>query len=130
MLQTYWFGLVALATLLTLGYLYRPRDRALVTSATAFVVWGLAAVLGGTVDVLLRDGSTAEAPVGVPIQLLALLLALLSLGVAVLCWQEEYPPEADKRASEVDMGGPPATPRPGDPDEYTQRPRRRSTSDD
>jgi hypothetical protein len=104
MLRAYWFGLVALALVMTLAYLFRPEERAMATSATAFLAWGLAALYGGTVEALLRDGTVADAAVGVPVQLLATLLSLLSLGVLVLCQLEEYPPDAAKRASDVETG--------------------------
>ena len=61
MLATHYYILVALAGALTAAWLFRPRERTQVTAFGALLSWGLAAVLGGAVEIY--DG-TNETIVG------------------------------------------------------------------
>lgn len=55
-LASHYYVVIALAGALTAAWLYRPEDRTQITAFGAFLLWSLAAVLGGEVTVL--DEST------------------------------------------------------------------------
>jgi len=55
MLATHYYALLTLAGALTAAWMFRPRQRTQVTTLAALVSWGLAAVLGGSVEVF--DGA-------------------------------------------------------------------------
>ena len=51
MLATHYYALLVLAGALTAAWLYRPRERTQVSTFGALLAWGLAAVLGGDVEI-------------------------------------------------------------------------------
>jgi len=122
MLTTHYYVLIALAGALTAAWLFRPRERTQVTTLTALVAWGLAAVLGGDVEVYdasnetvvgnVSDGTAVAvettgqlvaAPVPVSVRWLFGLFALLSGLAAILYVAGVYPPATDDA---IDTGEP------------------------
>jgi len=114
MLATHYYILVALAGALTAAWLFRPRERTQVTAFGALLSWGLAAVLGGAVEIYdatnetvvgnVSDGTAVAvettgqfvaAPIPTPVRWLFGLLALLSALAALLYVLGVYPPTTD-----------------------------------
>jgi len=114
MLTTHYYVLIALAGALTAAWLFRPRARTQVTALGALLGWGLAAVLGGDVEVFdhtnetvvgnVSDGTAVAvettgqfvaAPIPTPVRWLFGLLALLSGLAAILYVVGVYPPATD-----------------------------------
>lgn len=109
MLLIHYYALATGATLLTAGWLFRPRDRTTVTSLGAFISWGLVALLGADVEqralapetvetvnntsVAVGNGTTlVAAPVTTELRLFATLWALLSGLALILYIVGVYPP--------------------------------------
>jgi hypothetical protein len=114
MLATHYYVLVLLAGALTAAWLFRPRDRTQVTAFGALFAWGLAAVLGGDVEIydasnetvvgnvsngtavaVETTGEFVAAPVVAPVRWLFGLLALLSALAGILYVVGVYPPTTD-----------------------------------
>ena len=119
MLATHYYALLVLAGALTAAWMFRPRQRTQVTTLAALVSWGLAAVLGGSVEVF--DGANqtvvgnvsngtavavdtagqfVAAPVPSPVRWLFGLLALLSGLAGILHVVGVYPPVTDDSTPE------------------------------
>lgn len=92
MYQTYYLALGLFAGVLTLAWLF-IEARVTVTSFLAMVSWALLAVLGGSVEKLLDDGTTAAAPVPDTVRWLLFGLALLSFIALALYQLGVYPPD-------------------------------------
>jgi hypothetical protein len=112
MLLTHYYVFVSFAVLLTGAWLFIPERRTAVSTATAFLSWGLVALLGGSTEVYRRAGeevvvnsstSTAlavegpsqlvAAPVPDAIRFFFVLWSLLSLLALVLNVLGVYPPD-------------------------------------
>jgi hypothetical protein len=97
MLQEYFFALALLAGACTAGWLFRPDERATVTTAVAFLSWTVLAVFGGTVEKSSGCcGSTTAAGVPTEIRGILLILALLSFLAFTLHRFGAYPPTNDQ----------------------------------
>jgi len=95
MLLTHYYAIAGAGALLTAAWLFRPTDRTQVTTIGAFFAWGLAALLGGDVEVA-SGGSLLAAPVPDEIRLFAALWAVLSALALVLYVWGVYPPQSEQ----------------------------------
>ncbi len=112
MLATHYYVLLVLAGALTAAWLYRPRERTQVSTFGALLAWGLAAVLGGDVEIYdatnetvvgnVSDGTAVAvdttgqfvaAPVATPARYLFALFAVLSALAGLLYILGVYPPD-------------------------------------
>jgi len=110
-LASHYYALVALAGALTAAWMFRPQQRTQVTTLTALVAWGLAAVLGAGVEVfdptnetivgnvsagtavaVESTGHFIAAPIPNAVRWLFGLLALLSGLAGILHVAGVYPP--------------------------------------
>jgi hypothetical protein len=113
MLLTHYYAVALAGALLTGAWLFRPRERTVVTSLGAFLSWALVALLGGDVETYADTGATVEtvnnttlavsqgdaltaAPVPDEIRLFAALWALLSGLTLILYTFGVYPPADDE----------------------------------
>lgn len=115
MLLAHYYAVALAGALLTGAWLFRPRERTVVTSLGAFLSWALVALLGGDVETYAQSGATVEtvnnttlavsqgdalvsAPVPDEIRLFAALWALLSGLTLILYTFGVYPPADDQPA--------------------------------
>jgi len=115
MLATHYYLLILLAGALTGAWLFRPRERTQVTAFGALLTWGLAAVLGGDVEVfdatnetivgnvsagtavaVETSGQLVAAPVPTPVRWVFGLFAVLSALAGLLYVLGVYPPESEE----------------------------------
>jgi len=114
MLATHYYAVLLLAGALTGAWMFKANQRTQVTTLLAFVSWGVAAVVGGSVEVfdasnetvvgnvsngtavaVETSGQFVAAPVPDPVRWLFGLLALLSALAAILHTIGVYPPVTD-----------------------------------
>jgi hypothetical protein len=114
MLATHYYALLVLAGALTAAWLYRPRERTQVSAFGALLAWGLAAILGGDVEIydptnetvvgnvsngtavaVDTAGQFVAAPVATPVRYLFGLFAVLSALAGLLYVAGVYPPTTD-----------------------------------
>jgi len=114
MLATHYYALLVLAGALTAAWLYRPRERTQVSAFGALLAWGLAAILGGDVEIydptnetvvgnvsngtavaVDTAGQFVAAPVATPVRYLFGLFAVLSALAGLLYVLGVYPPTTD-----------------------------------
>lgn len=93
MLQTYFLVVAAIAGASTLSWLF-IEDRISVTAFVAFAGWTLLAVFGGSVEVLLEDGTRVDAAVPSEVRWLLFGLALVSFLALTLYQLGVYPPDS------------------------------------
>jgi len=115
MLLPHYYAVALAGALLTGAWLFRPRERTVVTSLGAFLSWALVALLGGDVERYADSGASVEtvnnstyvvaqgdalvtAPVPDEIRLFAALWALLSGLTLILYTFGVYPPADDQPA--------------------------------
>lgn len=93
MLQSYWMALGAFSFVMTLGWLYRPKER--VTFAAMFSAGGYAlmAITAADLQTISETGDRVPAGLGQAPQLFLVALSLLALLAAVLSRFDAYPPE-------------------------------------
>jgi hypothetical protein len=103
MLLTHYYAIATVAVLLTGAWLFRPQERATVTTLGAFLAWGLVGLLGGDTEVA-TGGSVLAAPVPDEVRLFATLWALLSALALILYVWGVYPPASEDA---VEMGADP-----------------------
>jgi hypothetical protein len=109
MLLAHYYAIATAAVLLTAAWLFRPEARTQVTTLTAFLAWGMTALLGGDTETYVDAGATVQtannttlavpqgatltgAPVPEEIRLFATLWALLSALALLLHVWGVYPP--------------------------------------
>lgn len=94
-LQSTWLAVGAFATLMTVAYLFRPRERVTFSSLFAGVGWAWMAFVAGNVETLAPGTGEAVSASEPSLQYVLTALALLSWTVTLLYRFDEYPPVRD-----------------------------------
>lgn len=100
MLERYAFYFGALATILTLAWLFRPTERVTFTSGLSFVLWAFLALNTGDLTIVTNSGSTTAADLPDAARLILALLALLSMLAFILYRVGIYPPTSEETVGE------------------------------
>jgi hypothetical protein len=118
MLLAHYYAVAVAAGLLTAAWLFKPAERTQVTTLSAFLGWGLTALLGGDTQTYTDSGAVVEtvnnttvavpqgdvltsAPVPEEIRLFATFWALLSALALLLHVWGVYPPADESPVDEA-----------------------------